>query len=78
MPDTFKVRQVVQVVRLAPGVVILASQEHLDARHEGATGTVVSVVHGQEDLIWVQHGRTTAPYFSYELSLLGEPCDDDI
>jgi len=55
----------------------MSSQKHLDARREGAVGKVISVV-GRGDLtvVWVQHGRTTAPYLPFELALVGEPCDE--
>ena len=69
--------QVVRVARVSPGVLIMSSQKHLDARREGAVGKVISVV-GRGDLtvVWVQHGRTTAPYLPFELALVGEPCDE--
>ncbi len=69
-------RQIVRVTHLSPGVRILASQEYLDARREGAVGTVFNL-HWEDThvLAWVRHGNTLAPYYNYELRLVGEPCD---
>lgn len=78
----FKQGQIVRVSHLSRGALILASQAHLDARLEGATGKIVSVnrtaTEALEAVFWVKHGNATAPYFSYELVLVGVPCEDPL
>jgi len=80
MIHEFKQGQIVRVARLSRGTLIMASPAHLNARLEGAVGKVGSVNRSEtedEDVVWVHHGTTTAPYLSYELVLVGVPCDDD-
>jgi len=51
---------------------MLAGPEHLAKRREGQ-GKVISVQRvGDNMVVWVKHGDTEAPYWNYELDLIGE------
>jgi len=78
MPE-LNLGDIVRVTHLSPGVVILASEEHLGARQEGVQGRVVAL-HSQGyadgvQLVWVRHLGVVAPYYDYELALVGTPVE---
>jgi hypothetical protein len=68
---------IVRVDHLRTTQGMLAGPEHIEARREGAMGRVVSrELVGDDVIVWVKHGRTTAPYWQSELRLVGVPDDD--
>lgn len=54
---------------------MMCSPEHLANRRQHALGKVVRIATAHRDdsdiLVWVKHGRTTAPYWNNELDLQG-------
>jgi hypothetical protein len=76
-PSDAKVGNLACVTDLGSAEGILAGPEHLTARREGAVGLVVAFAetNGQDSprVVWVKHGRTTAPYWDHELTLQGVP-----
>lgn len=70
-------RQIVQVNDLS-STPLLAGPEDIAARRAGVCGKVTVVTTGGGSVVvWVRHGGKDVPYFPYELTLLGVPCDSD-
>ena len=67
------VGNIVAVSDLGPTSRLLCSPEHLANRKTGLLGKISQVTAGLgEILVWVEHGKTVAPYFPTELQFVGE------
>ena len=78
-PSDAKSGQVVRVIHLTPMPGILASPEHLEGRQVGMIGQVKSLTflsdYDEQEpcIVWVLHQGKVAPYWNYELALVGVP-----
>ncbi len=74
------VGNVVRVATLHNTTGMLCGPKHLANRRAPVTGRIVSREQCGDDggtvLVWVKHGKTTAPYWNYELDFLGEPTNE--
>ena len=70
------VGNVVRVLALRNTTGMLCDPEHLTNRRAPVMGRIVSCEQCDDDggtvLVWVKHGKTTAPYWNYELDFIGE------
>jgi len=67
---------IVRVLALRNTTGMLCGPEHLANRRAPVMGKVIACEPCDEDegtvLVWVKHGKTEAPYWNYELDLVGE------
>lgn len=65
---------IVQVMGLHSTAGMMCGPEAIEARRYGARGSILKIdtCLNAIALVWVQHGQTTAPYWNYEVTLIGQ------